>query len=143
VDNTARAVWEAVRAIAEPDTLLTALGPRRAATLHDGLPGTALLLAALSAADASLTQAAVRHWEVAATLLGGAAPDGIHRGPGALAASLIIGNGYLADHVDRNAVGSAAAWLSARARVLARRQETRSKNGTPGTPWGRTTPSRA
>jgi hypothetical protein len=103
--------------------------------LHDGLPGTALLLAALSTADPSLARAAVRHWECAAALLGRAAPDGIHRGPGALATSLIIGAGCLPCHLEPSTVDDAVAWLSGRAQVLARRQETRSKDGTPGAPW--------
>lgn len=84
-----------VRAVADPTRTITALSRATASTLSHGLPGTALLLAALSHADPTLVQAAGRHWDAAAPLLADAPPDGIYSGPGALAASLIVGNAYL------------------------------------------------
>lgn len=130
-------VQRVARAVTDPAPLVAALGPAQAATLHDGLPGTALLLAALSTADPALGRAAEHHWETAARLLAGAPADGIHRGPGALATSLIIGSGYLPNpDSHRAAVRSATAWLSARAQGLARHQDLRRRSGRPGTPWG-------
>ncbi|HEY5832909.1 lanthionine synthetase LanC family protein [Streptomyces sp.] len=126
----------AVRAVADPDQLAQALGPTRAATLHDGLAGTALALAVLAGQDAALARTASRHWDAAGRLAKGTAPDGIYRGPGALAASLILGNGYMpAGHRRDSEVDRAAAWLSARACGLARHQVERIRQGRPGTPW--------
>lgn len=125
------------RAVTDPAPLVNALGPAKAATLHDGLPGTALLLAALSTGDPGLGRAAARHWETAAQLLVGAPADGIHRGPGALATSLIVGSSYLPrSDSQRAAVQHGTAWLSARAQGLARHQDLRRRSERPGTPWG-------
>jgi hypothetical protein len=125
-----------VHAVADPDQLTHTLGPARAATLHDGLAGTALVLAVLSDQDASLARTAARHWDAAGPLVKHTGPDGIYRGPGALAASLILGNGYLpAGHRRDDDADRAAAWLSARACGLARHQLDRIRQGHPGTLW--------
>ncbi|WP_078901349.1 lanthionine synthetase LanC family protein [Actinacidiphila yeochonensis] len=124
------------RAIVDPDRLIHALGPARAATLNDGLCGTALTLAVLSDADPALAHAVGRHWDAAARLLKGSTPDGIYRGPGALAASLILGNPYLpAAHRRDTDVENAVGWLSARATGLASHQRDRLQRGDQGTPW--------
>ncbi|MEV1009086.1 lanthionine synthetase LanC family protein [Streptomyces sp. NPDC049881] len=126
----------AVRAVADPDQLTVALGPARAATLHDGLAGIALTLAVLAGQDPPLARTASRHWDAAAGLAKGTEPDGIYRGPGALATSLILGNGYIPHGHRRNSdTGRATAWLSARACGLARHRTDRVRQGHPGTPW--------
>lgn len=125
-----------LRAVTDPAPLVAALGPTRAGTLHDGLPGTALLLAALSACDPHLARAAHQHWQTAATLVHARPADGIYSGPGALAASLIIGSRYLPrPDTHHTAVDRATAWLSARAQGLAHHQRERRLAGRAGTPW--------
>lgn len=126
----------AVRAIADPEQLTKALGPARASTLHDGLAGTALVLAVLAGQDATLARTAARHWDAAARLAKDTAPDGIYRGPGALATSLVLGNGFLpAGHRRDSDTDRATAWLSARACGLAHHQADRIRQGHRGTPW--------
>lgn len=126
----------AARTVADPDRLVQTLGPTRAATLHDGLAGTALVLAVLSDSDTALAQATVRHWDAAARLLKDSSPDGIYRGPGALATSLILGNAYLPSGARRTAEAERATrWLSARACGLGRHQDERLRQGPQGTPW--------
>lgn len=125
-----------VRSVADADHLTEVLGPTRAATLHDGLAGTALALAVLAGQDPALARIASRHWDAAARLAKGTPPDGVYRGPGALAASLILGNGYLpAGHRRPHDVDRATAWLSARACGLARHQAARIRQGRRGTAW--------
>ena len=129
-------IQQTVRSVTDPDRLTEALGAPRAATLHDGLPGTALLLAALSRTDPRLADATAHHWDASARLLTGVPPDGIFKGPGALATSLILGSRYLPHPASqRTAVEHATAWLSARAQGLARHQDQRRRDGRPGTPW--------
>lgn len=124
------------RALLNPERVAAALTPQAAATLCDGLAGTALLHACLSHTDPKFATAATRHWETAARLRLSAPPDGIHTGPGALAASLIIGSGYLPDPDRHRDTGrTATAWLSARAEGLARHQQQRRGDGPPGAPW--------
>ncbi|MGW6455627.1 lanthionine synthetase C family protein [Streptomyces sp. NPDC055078] len=136
--DAATAVERVVRAVAAPNRIAATLGRARAATLSHGLPGTALLLAALSPADPSLARAAERHWEAAAPLLAGAVPDGIQCGPGGLAASLIIGNAYLSgtNRCSGPVLDQAVSWLTARAQGLAHHQRRRLAGGQRGTPWG-------
>ncbi|MEV0192226.1 lanthionine synthetase LanC family protein [Kitasatospora purpeofusca] len=130
-------VEETVAAALDPDQVTANLTPGAAATLADGLPGTALLLAVLADGDTTLIDAADRHWDAAARLVAGSRPDGIYAGPGALAASLVHGSAYLpADRRRHEALGRAAAWLSARAQGLAEHQATRHRAGRPGTLWG-------
>ncbi|SDT83403.1 Lanthionine synthetase C-like protein [Streptomyces sp. TLI_053] len=130
-------VEETVAAALDPDQVTANLTPGAAATLADGLPGTALLLAVLADGDTTLIDAADRHWDAAASLVAGSRPDGIYAGPGALAASLVHGSAHLpADRRRHEALGRAAAWLSARAQGLAEHQATRKRAGRPGTLWG-------
>ncbi len=126
------------RALLDPDRVTAALTPKAAATLCDGLAGTALLHACLAHTDPAFESAATQHWDAAARLMDSAPADGIHTGPGALAASLIIGSGYLPDPDPgrhRGALRDATAWLSARADGLALHQQRRIAHGQPGTPW--------
>ncbi|MFB8290220.1 lanthionine synthetase C family protein [Kitasatospora purpeofusca] len=132
-----RLIEETVAAVLDPDQVTARLTPGGATTLADGLPGTALLLAVVSDGDTALIDAADRHWNAAARLVTGTKPDGIYAGPGGLAASLIHGSAHLPDHRRRHdALGRAAAWLSARAQGLAEHQATRQRAGRPGTLWG-------
>ncbi|MDT0322877.1 lanthionine synthetase C family protein [Streptomyces millisiae] len=130
------AIEQAIRATIDPTQYAAHLSRSVAGTLNDGLPGTALLLATLSTTDHTLARAAERHWEAAAPLLTNSPPDGIYRGPGALAASLIIGSAYLPSTPTRRALDHATAWLAARAQGLARHQQRRRAAGHLGTPWG-------
>ncbi|MEU5162355.1 lanthionine synthetase LanC family protein [Streptomyces sp. NPDC020875] len=132
--DAVRQVERTVRAVADADRLVADLGPGRAATLSHGLPGTAVLLATLSAGDPGLARRAEHHWETAARLLRGRAPDGIHSGPGALAASVVVGGAYL--RREPAALGPATRWLTARAEGLARHQRRRLDAGGRGAPWG-------
>ncbi|MFF2618766.1 lanthionine synthetase C family protein [Kitasatospora sp. NPDC058046] len=130
-------VEETVASVLDPDQVASRLTPGATATLADGLPGTALLLAVLADGDAALIDAADRHWNAAARLVTGSRPDGIYAGPGALAASLIHGSAHLpADRRQNEALGRATAWLSARAQGLAEHQASRLLAGRPGTLWG-------
>ncbi|MBL1119188.1 lanthionine synthetase C family protein [Streptomyces sp. 110] len=135
--DPAATVEHVVRTVADPTHITTAVSRSAASTLNDGLPGTALLLAALSPTDPSLAPAAEHHWDAAASLLAGAPPDGIYSGPGALAASLLIGSAYLPEpRVQRTALEHATSWLAARAQGLAHHQRKRLSGGQRGTPWG-------
>ncbi|MFG2918138.1 lanthionine synthetase LanC family protein [Kitasatospora sp. NPDC048298] len=130
-------VEETVAAVLDPTQVVAGLTPGAAATLADGLPGTALLLAVVADGDTALIDAVDRHWNAAAPLVAGSRPDGIYAGPGALAASLVYGSAHLpADRRRHDALGRAAAWLSARAQGLAEHQTTRLRAGPPGTLWG-------
>ncbi|WP_329067445.1 lanthionine synthetase LanC family protein [Streptomyces sp. NBC_01429] len=123
-------------ALLDPERVMAALPPQAVATLCDGLAGTALLHACLAQYRPEFATAAADHWKAAADLQAGTPPDGIHTGPGALAASLIVGTGYLPDPGrHRETVESATAWLSARAEGLARHQRRRANSERPGTPW--------
>ncbi|MFB4196746.1 lanthionine synthetase C family protein [Streptomyces carpaticus] len=135
-DHTAELALSTARALLNPERVVAALTPQAAAALSDGLSGTALLHACLSRLGPEFATAADRHWEEAARLLGRASPNGIYTGPGALAASLIIGSGYLADPSrHRTAISKGTAWLSARAQGLAHHQTARTNHGRPGAPW--------
>jgi hypothetical protein len=135
-DAPAEQALAVARALLDPEHVAAALTPQAAATLCDGLAGTALLHACLARTDPQFATAAAHHWEAAARLGHGTQPDGIHTGPGALAASLIIGTGYVPDPSPYAATArNAAAWLSARAEGLARHQQQRTAQGQPGAPW--------
>lgn len=133
MDDADAAIDAAVRAAVAANSL------RRTAatTLSHGLPGTALFLAALSWQDPALVPIAADQWQQTADLMGSPVPDGLYTGPGALAASLIIGSGYLpASRTQHTAVEQATDWLCARAQGLAIHQQRRLRSGTPGAPWG-------
>ena len=135
-DAAAAHALSVAHAVRDADRVAAALTPQAAATLCDGLAGTALLHACLSRDDPACEAAASQHWEVAARLMCPAPADGIHTGPGALAASLIIGTGYRPDPGRQgDTLRNAVAWLSARAEGLARHQQRRTDHGQPGVPW--------
>lgn len=118
-----------------PGEVASSVSDRAAHTLCYGLAGTALLHACLAETEPGAAKTAAAHWDGAARSLGKAPPEGIHTGPGALAASLIIGTGYLPSHDPHQALLSrATAWLSARAAALARQHHQRSARAE-ATPW--------
>lgn len=129
--ETARQLAHALR---DPEYVTTRVSPRAAPTLCYGLAGTALLHACLAQADPGAEAAAIAHWDQAHKLAAKAPPDGIHTGPGALAASLIIGTGYLPGTPYDKTLPRATRWLSARACALAQHHHQRSALGE-GTPW--------
>lgn len=135
-DTTAEKALSVARSLLDPERVLAALTPQAAPTLSDGLPGTALLHACLSHADQTFATAATLHWNAAVHPMNDSAPNGIYTGRGALAASLIIGSGYLPDPGPHRATAQrATAWLSARAQGLARHQQRRIDDVQPGAPW--------
>ncbi|WP_059013475.1 lanthionine synthetase C family protein [Streptomyces specialis] len=135
-DTLAEQAVAVARALLDPERVAAAVPPQAAATLSDGLAGTALLHACLAHIGPEFTTAAARHWAAAGRLRGDAPPNGIHTGTGALAASLIIGSGHLPDaDLHRDTTSKATAWLSARAQGLARHQRRRVDDDRPGAPW--------
>lgn len=121
----------------DPEVVIAAVRPSAAATLADGLPGTALLHARLARVDSGFGQAATAHWARAADLAARTtAVGGAYHAVGGLAASLIIGSPYLPDPgVNQAAVSRAAHWTSAYARGLTEHQEAYLRAGGCGTPW--------
>lgn len=121
------------------DSVLTGLpGPDRGS--FAGLAGTALLHARLATIDDQFAQAAVNHWNHAASharqSTAGRRPAGTFSGPGALAASLILGSPYLPDPDQQHeATARAAQWLSARACTVADQHRDRLRSGALTTPW--------
>ena len=122
----------------DPGNVLAAVPGAAGASLASGLAGTALLHARLSATDKIFATAAIRHWGAAAAhaqrYRGSGA--GTFNSPGGLAASLIIGEGYLPDPgPQRAAITRSARWLSARALDLSRRHQAQLQKGDAATPW--------
>jgi len=98
----------------DPEQVMAAVPGRPGACLQ-GLAGTALLHARLSAVSPDFTAAARAHWSAAARAPG-TSRAGIFSAPGGLAASLIIGQGYLTDPGPQlPATAKAVRWLSAQA----------------------------
>jgi hypothetical protein len=83
----------------QPETILIAVPGPEAASLAHGLAGTALLHARLATVDPVFRAAADSHWAAAASHARRyrATNAGIFTAAGGLAASLIIGTGYLPD----------------------------------------------
>ncbi|MFJ9768397.1 lanthionine synthetase LanC family protein [Streptomyces erythrochromogenes] len=113
-------------ALADPAEVARTLPAERRHTLGDGLAGTGLLHALLAGAVPGAAARARAHWRLAAETLGDARPDGVFRGPGGLAASLLAGAAVVsrgegrADTVS-DAVRDGVRWLSARTEVIAAR----------------------
>jgi lantibiotic biosynthesis protein len=105
----------------QPEAVLAAVPGSEGASLAHGLAGTALLHARLAAVDPVFHDAADRHWAAAAAhARRHRAAAGIFTGGGGLAASLIIGAGYLPDPAARQEpAAQAAAWLSRQAQRIA------------------------
>lgn len=133
--QAAACATEIARDLRNVGDVVASVSDRAAHTLCYGLAGTALLHACLAEAEPGSVNTAAAHWDAAGRLLGKAPPDGVHTGPGALAASLIIGTGYLPSHDPHQALlPRATAWLSARAAALARHHHQRAARGE-ATPW--------
>jgi hypothetical protein len=110
------------RLLLRPEAVLAAVSGPEGASLAHGLAGTALLHARLAIIDPVFRAAADRHWEAAASHARRhhAGSAGIFTAGGGLAASLIIGAGYLPDPGARQAhAAQATAWLSGRAQRIA------------------------
>ena len=133
--EAAKAALAIAADLRSPEAITTSVSSRAAPTLCYGLAGTALLHACLAPAIPDSAPAATAHWAAAARLLGNAPAEGIHTGPGGLAASLIIGTGYLPPHdTHQRLLSRATNWLSARATALARHHHQRAAHEQ-ATPW--------
>jgi hypothetical protein len=120
-----------------PEAVLAAVPGREGASLAHGLAGTALLHARLATVDPVFRAAADSHWAAAASHARRhrAAGAGAFTTGGGLAASLIIGTGYLPDPAARQAsAGRAAAWLARQAQRIAGDIDERRRAGDPCTP---------
>ena len=133
---------DAALAIAErlldPDRVVATAPSYGIATLADGLPGTALLHARLSAVDPVFAAAASAHWNAAAEHAVSASQQGpgIYGAMGGLAASLVLGSPYLPDpEVTATATARSVRWLSARAVESANLYTQATLMGRPGTAW--------
>ncbi|MEU6712952.1 lanthionine synthetase C family protein [Nonomuraea sp. NPDC046802] len=112
--------------------------PLICSSLSSGLAGTALLHARLSAVDSAFAEAAGQHWAEAVRLVtaSGSGIYGIYGGPGAVAASMIIGAGYLPDPSPyREAITRGVRWLSDRALHIAKLHRNHVAAGGVGTHW--------
>ncbi|ADD45050.1 lanthionine synthetase C family protein [Stackebrandtia nassauensis] len=105
----------------KPEAVLNAVGRADAASLTRGLAGTALLHARLAHIDPRFARAAQQHWTAAAAHLKNHRHgfSGIAGGQGGLAASLIIGTGYLPEGNRHHAAAAGASWLAVCARDAA------------------------
>ena len=122
----------------KPDAVIAAIPAVAAGSLAHGLAGTALLHARLSAIDHRFAEAAVLHWRQAARFAARITDNGAgtYHSPGGLAASLIVGTGYLPDpDSHKHAAARATRWLSDRAVALARQHRNILAEGEVGTPW--------
>ncbi|HEY1642107.1 MAG TPA: lanthionine synthetase LanC family protein [Streptosporangiaceae bacterium] len=122
----------------QPETVLAAVPGPEAASLAHGLAGTALLHARLATVDRVFGAAAESHWATAARCARKhrAVGAGIFATGGGLAASLIIGTGYLPGPAARQAsAGRAAAWLSRQAQRIAGDLADRRAAGDPYSRW--------
>jgi hypothetical protein len=136
--NTADAALAIAERLLNPHRVATAAPSYGIATLADGLPGTALLHARLSAVDPVFGAAAIAHWNAAAeqatnaTLKGA----GIYGAMGGLTASLVLGSPYLPDpEVTATATARSVSWLSARAADIAALYAESIRAGEAGTSW--------
>lgn len=135
--KTGAAAVAVAERLLDPGIVLSAVPDGGAATLSDGLPGTALLHARLARLDPRFEHAAVEHWARAAEeATRSPRAGGAYGVLGGLAASLIIGSPYLADPgVNQKSVARAVRWTSAYAVNLAEQQASHLRYGGSGTPW--------
>jgi lantibiotic biosynthesis protein len=104
----------------------------------DGLAGTALLHARLSAVDDVFADAAGRHWAAAAQHAAAASSTGagIYSSPSGVAASIIIGTPYLPDPERyASAVEEAVRWLNRQAMQIAADDQGRRRPIQPLSSW--------
>jgi hypothetical protein len=113
----ARQALAVAERLLEPDTVLTAVATQEAAaSLANGLAGTALLHARLATVDPVFSLAATRHWTAAARHAPARSAPGIFGTRGGMTASLILGTPYLPDpDRHRGAVARATRWLATEA----------------------------
>jgi hypothetical protein len=127
----------AAERLLQPEAVLAAVPGPDGASLSRGLAGTALLHARLASLDPVFRAAADHHWAAAASHARrhGAASSGIFAAGGGLAASLIIGTGYLPDPtIGQSRAAQAAAWLSRQAQRIADDLAQRRRAGDPHAP---------
>ena len=135
--DAARRCLTVAERLLRPETVTAALSAGAAASLADGLPGTALLHARLAAVHPDFATAAANHWTHAARQTPrGAHPTGVYHAGAGLAASLIIGVPYLPDPASHAAsTARAARWLSTQAVTLAEHHRTALTHQPVSTPW--------
>lgn len=121
----------------DPGVVLSHVRPRTAASLADGLPGTALLHARLASLDRRFSRAAAAHWTRAAELARrSSGSGGVYATFGGLAASLVIGSPYLPDpETNKVATDRAVRWMAAYAVAIAEQHDAFVKSGGTGAPW--------
>ncbi|MEV0952663.1 lanthionine synthetase C family protein [Promicromonospora sp. NPDC050249] len=116
--NAEQAALNIAERLLDPGRVVTTAPAYGVATLADGLPGTALLHARLSAVDPIFARAANAHWGAAADHAASAPAQGpgVYGAIGGLSASLILGSAYLPDpEITATATARSVRWLSARA----------------------------
>lgn len=136
--NAAEATLAIAERLLDPQRVAEAAPSYGIATLADGLPGTALLHARLSAVDPVFATAARAHWDAAAERAAAvpAQGAGIFGTFGGLTASLVLGSSYLSDpDVTATATVRSVRWLSARAVDIAAYQTESVRAGGSGTSW--------
>ncbi|MFJ9944233.1 lanthionine synthetase LanC family protein [Streptomyces erythrochromogenes] len=139
-EAAATAALRIADALADPVEVARGLPADRRHTLCDGLAGTALLHALLAGAVPGAAARARAHWRLTAATLGDARPDGVYRGPGGLAASLLAGAEQVSPaerpgDAAGDAVRGAVRWLSARTEVIAGRPWPGPAPGSATCPW--------
>lgn len=136
--NAGHAALAIAERLLDPHRVVTAAPSYGIATLADGLPGTALLQARLSAVDPVFAAAASAHWGAAAAHAATAVNQGagIYGIAGGLTASLVLGSPYLPDpEVTAMATARSVRWLSARAVDVAAHYAESVRAGRSGTSW--------
>lgn len=121
----------------DPEVVLAHVRPRAAASLAEGLPGTALLHARLASADPRFVRAAGAHWTRAAELARRSpGTGGVYATVGGLAASLVIGSPYLPDpEVNKAATARAVRWMATYAVAVGEQHDVFVRSGGTGAPW--------
>jgi hypothetical protein len=136
--NAEQATLTIAERLLDPERVVITAPAYGVATLADGLPGTALLHARLSAVDPVFAKAANAHWGAAADHAASAPAQGpgIFGAIGGLSASLILGSAYLPDpEITAAATARSVRWLSARAIDIAAIHAEAVRFGRPGTSW--------
>jgi hypothetical protein len=131
-DTTAHLALAAAERLLDADTVTGRISEQSRGSLS-GLAGTALLHARLSVVDPRFEAAAIEHWRLATVCARrGGRGSGTFSGPGAVAASLIIGTAHLPDPQRwHDQCAAAARWLSAHAVAVADRHRDRRRSGIP------------
>ncbi|MFE7094292.1 lanthionine synthetase LanC family protein [Streptomyces erythrochromogenes] len=142
--EAAAAALRIADSLADPVEVAREVPADRRHTVCDGLAGTALMHALLAGAVPGAAARARAHWRLAAETLGDARPDGVYRGPGGLAASLLAGAEQVSPVERPGRAGGGAAgdpvrdavrWLSARTEVIAGRPWPGPAPGSATCPW--------